>query len=1206
MKKTVKSILCSLFMAFLAINPAQSQQGTAGSLDWEIADGILTISGKGGIPAYSETRKAPWSEYKDSFTAIVIEDGVTQIRDYAFYDCPAVVSVSIGDSVINIGQHAFARCSKLASVAIPGKTSKIDAYAFDSCTSLESVEIFPESATLGAGLFRNCTGLKKITCHAPYGYGISTQSPGVFEGVDLSICTLYVPAGAATMYEMMGWNGFGAIKTIGEEEIGGEAGPLAWDLTDGMLTISGQGAMPAYTESNKAPWDTYKDQITSVSIKDGVTSIGDYAFYGCSSIVSVNIGQNVATIGRNAFAQCTGLTSILIPASVTRLNGYAFEGCSSLASIEILTQSAYFDSGIFRNCTGLQTVTCHATYPYMIQGSVFEGIDLSLCTLRVPAEAMDAYGNTSGWKDFGTIEAIGEDPCAEPVAEGTADGLNWKICQDSTLTITGKGPMRLYSYGEAPWYPYREAVTHVTIGDEVTSIGHNAFADFAKMTSISLPAAISSIGNNAFQACIGLVSIELPAAVGYIGQYAFAGCFALTHINVHPDNILFSSENGLVFNKEKTETVCCAPGKAGVLELPQSVRIIGNASFAGCPKLGSVVLGDSIRIIGEFAFSGCTGLTSMVFPDSIIRFNRQAFDSCIQLETVEIFSQSAYFDSDIFRNCKGLKMVINHATKPQTISHSVFSGVNLAGCTLRIPAEAVGTYRQAEVWKDFGSFQTLDGMPAFDYVTDTVNGVSFDMAFVPGGTFTMGGTEEQGPTVGADEFPIHSVTLDSFLIGATEVTQELWLAVMGVWPTSLDPVEDSFFMPSAQHGLGDNYPAYYISWNDAQLFLSKLNELTGKYFRLPTESEWEYAARGAKNDSDMYSGGNDENIDEIAWYKGNNDYDPTPYNHPVATKKPNELGLYDMSGNVLEWCSDWYTDYPSEDQTNPTGPAWGTSKVNRGGHSMSYAMAVRTAIRYASYPEERSNSYGFRIVRDFRTRYKVSLSANIPEGGMVAMQGNSTDGMFLAGETVVLMAIPNMGYTFVNWTENGEVVSTEASYTFTIESDRDLMANFALEETEEKFSVRFNTPENGTLSILAGDKPLASGDSVAEGTEITITAAPAQEYVLDVLQLNGIDIENGHTHAVTTDVEILASFKLRTGIENGISKNIRVYPNPVKDMLDIEASVDLEEVRIYSLDGRLTRQAAHPQSRIDMSGLPSGLYLLRIKAAGNEHIVNST
>lgn len=229
-------------------------------------------------------------------------------------------------------------------------------------------------------------------------------------------------------------------------------------------------------------------------------------------------------------------------------------------------------------------------------------------------------------------------------------------------------------------------------------------------------------------------------------------------------------------------------------------------------------------------------------------------------------------------------MVINHATKPQTISHSVFSGVNLAGCTLRIPAEAVETYRQAEVWKDFGSFQTLDGMPAFDYVTDTVNGVSFDMAFVPGGTFTMGGTEEQGPTVGADEFPIHSVTLDSFLIGATEVTQELWLAVMGVWPTSLDPVEDSFFMPSAQHGLGDNYPAYYISWNDAQLFLSKLNELTGKYFRLPTESEWEYAARGAKNDSDMYSGGNDENIDEIAWYKGNNDYDPTPYNHPVATK----------------------------------------------------------------------------------------------------------------------------------------------------------------------------------------------------------------------------------------------------------------------------------------------------------------------------------
>lgn len=186
-----------------------------------------------------------------------------------------------------------------------------------------------------------------------------------------------------------------------------------------------------------------------------------------------------------------------------------------------------------------------------------------------------------------------------------------------------------------------------------------------------------------------------------------------------------------------------------------------------------------------------------------------------------------------------------------------------------------------------------------------------------------------GSTSGSCDDPIHTVTISKdYYIGETEVTQALWYTVMGQKPTSDDWPWDTTY------GLGDNYPAYNISWNDCQAFITKLNQLTGLIFRMPTEAEWEFAAKGGnKSQGYAYSGSNI--IDEVAWYQMNSldkgvsssDYGT----HSVATKKANELGLYDMSGNVREWCSDWYDSYRSTEVTNPTGPAWGSDHVARGG-----------------------------------------------------------------------------------------------------------------------------------------------------------------------------------------------------------------------------------------------------------------------------------
>jgi formylglycine-generating enzyme required for sulfatase activity len=221
--------------------------------------------------------------------------------------------------------------------------------------------------------------------------------------------------------------------------------------------------------------------------------------------------------------------------------------------------------------------------------------------------------------------------------------------------------------------------------------------------------------------------------------------------------------------------------------------------------------------------------------------------------------------------------------------------------------------------------------------TYTINGVSFEMIPVEGGTFRMGSYDGD-----SDEKPVHNVTLSDYAIGKTEVTQALWKAVMGSNP--------SYFK-------GDNLPVANVSWHDCQDFISKLNQLTGKQFRLPTEAEWEYAARGGNRSKGYkYSGNND--IDAVAWYEDNSG----EKTHPVSTKHPNELGIYDMSGNVWEWCQDWYGEYSSSSETNPTGTSSGSDRVYRGGSWFIVAGRGRASLRHYATPVYRNYNLGLRLV----------------------------------------------------------------------------------------------------------------------------------------------------------------------------------------------------------------------------------------------------
>ena len=240
--------------------------------------------------------------------------------------------------------------------------------------------------------------------------------------------------------------------------------------------------------------------------------------------------------------------------------------------------------------------------------------------------------------------------------------------------------------------------------------------------------------------------------------------------------------------------------------------------------------------------------------------------------------------------------------------------------------------------------QDEDSIPSKEIIS--VGNVSFVMVKVEGGTFEMGSNDDYGES---ERKPVHSVTLSDYYIGETEVTQSLWEVVMGNNP-SLFKEDSKIFL--------HNRPVENVSWEDCQRFITKLNKLTGKDFRLPTEAEWEYAARGG-NKSKGYKYSGSDSISDVAWYRGN-----TITTNWVKLKRPNELGLYDMSGNVWEWCQDWYGSYGQSPQYNPKGPKIGKFRILRGGCYDLSQLRLETTERGGTRPAKSENiAIGLRLAQ---------------------------------------------------------------------------------------------------------------------------------------------------------------------------------------------------------------------------------------------------
>jgi len=253
-----------------------------------------------------------------------------------------------------------------------------------------------------------------------------------------------------------------------------------------------------------------------------------------------------------------------------------------------------------------------------------------------------------------------------------------------------------------------------------------------------------------------------------------------------------------------------------------------------------------------------------------------------------------------------------------------------------VTAKAEGTATITVTTKDGGKTATC--------VVTVIHPAEPEMVSVEGGTFTMGCRGKDGVYFN-DARPTFQVTLKSFKMAKYPVTQKQWVAVMGTNPSEFK---------------GDDLPVEQVIWSEVQEFIQKLNTATGKNYRLPTEAEWEYAARGGNKSKEEYWYSGSNNVDAVAWHDGNSG----GKTQPVGKKAANELGIYDMNGNVYEWCNDWYAAYTNTPKTNPTGPATGTNRVSRGGSWLDEERNISVAARFSVLPTFRVSVLGFRLVHD--------------------------------------------------------------------------------------------------------------------------------------------------------------------------------------------------------------------------------------------------
>ena len=508
---------------------------------------------------------------RTGLTSITIPNSVTEIGTSAFHGCTGLTSITIPDSVTEIGSYAFAWCTGLTSINIPDGVTSIGYSAFSGCAGLTSITI-PDSVTsIGDYAFSGCAGLTSITIPD----SMTSIGDYAFSG-----CTSLKNVTIPDSMTNIGWAAFSGCTALAEINVSDNNS--SYSSVDGVLFNKDVTELIVYPNM-KAP---------EYVIPDSVTSIGGYAFSGCTRLTIVTIPDSVTEIGYSAFSGCAGLTSITIPDSVTSIGDYAFSGCAGLTSITIPDSMTSIGDYAFSGCTSLKNVT-------------------------IP----DSMTNI-GWAAFSGCTALAEINVSDNNSSySSVDGVLFN--KDVTELI-------VYPNMKAPEYVIPDSVTSiggyafsgctrltiVTIPDSVTKIGQCAFEGCTSLTSITIPGGMTRLEDYVFDGWVGLETISIPASVTNIGDFVFFDC-GVECIDVAEDNPNYTSVDGVLFNKDMTEIIKYPNGREGGYVIPDTVTTINCNAFRDCANLTRVEIPDTVTTIEWGAFYDCTSLLSVTIHDGL-------------------------------------------------------------------------------------------------------------------------------------------------------------------------------------------------------------------------------------------------------------------------------------------------------------------------------------------------------------------------------------------------------------------------------------------------------------------------------------------------------------------------------------------------------------------------------------------------------------
>lgn len=622
---------------------------------------------------------------------------VTMIDEQAFIDREKITQVNIPSTIESIGNLAFNGCISLTSFnvnsknanfcsengilfnkakttllqypsakadtdySIPDGVTKIEDWAFYDCNKLTVMTIPSSVATIGEYALNFCTGLTELFVHAKTPPTVGTNA---FINVNLAI-PVYVPAASLDTYKAAAaWKDFNNLQALVTEFT---VNNLKYKVTD---YIANKVELTGYTTEPTGKLDI-PASVTYGSKTYSVTSIVEQAFDGCSALTEVTIPASVTSVGSDVFNGCSSLTQATIGDGLTEISMFMFTNCSALEKLVIGKGVTKIESFAFANCSNLKEFTVLASNPPSVASDrSFENVSRDI-PIYVPLESLAAYKAAEVWKEFTNLQPIS--------TEFTVDNLKYNVTDliANTVEITsgyGDGALnipatvtyagteyKVTSIGAEAFYDC--SFTSVTIPDGVTIIKYSAFQNCSELTEVTFGNSITTIENTAFYYCLSLKQVTIPKNVTKIGGNVFGFCTALTQVNVDAANTVYSSENGVLFNKNKTTLLRYPAAKPGTTyTVPKSVTCIGENAFGQCTALKELTLSENVSKIESYAFEDFAAITKMTVL----------------------------------------------ATVPPTAETSAFKYFNL-DTPVYVPASSLDAYKAANVWKEFTNLQAISG-----------------------------------------------------------------------------------------------------------------------------------------------------------------------------------------------------------------------------------------------------------------------------------------------------------------------------------------------------------------------------------------------------------------------------------------------------------------------------------------------------------------